>query len=111
MLKRSHTAVVERNRVWSGVFETEPYEAGWAREAIVFVRVLEVSGPVNATVARVQISPDGMHWCDEGTTISLPDAPGVVFGKVRHFGGYLRVVGEMPEGAEVKVVVYLALKE
>lgn len=109
MLIRSHTAVVALNRVWKGAFDTEPYEAAWAREAIFFVRVLETTGLEHP--ARVQISPDGMRWCDEGTELSVPGAPGVNFAKVRHFGSYLRLAGELPEGAEVKVIAYLVLKE
>ena len=111
MMRHSHTAVVERNRVWKGTFETEPYEAAWAGEAIFFVRTLEASGPVADVHARVQISPDGMHWCDEGACVPLRGEPGVAFGRVRHFGHYLRLVGELPEGAEVRVIVYLSLKE
>ena len=39
-LRRSYTAVVERNALWQGDFATEPYEAAWASEAIFFVRAL-----------------------------------------------------------------------
>jgi len=108
-LRRSHTAVVERNIIWSGRFETEPYEAAWATEAIFFVRILEGSGPV--AIARVQISPDGMHWCDEGTTIELPAEGEVTFGRVSRFGTYLRICGRLEEGDERKVIVYVMLKE
>lgn len=37
MVRQSYTAVVERNRVWTGHYETEPYEAAWASEAIFFI--------------------------------------------------------------------------
>lgn len=107
----SYTAVVERNQVWSGAFASEPYEAAWAREAIFFVRALD-SGLAGAEVeARVQISPDGTRWCDEGTRFLLPTAAdGVTFGRVSHFGGWLRIAGDVPDGAAVTVIVYLALK-
>ena len=110
-MRESHTTVLERNRLWKGVFQTEPYEAAWAGEAIFFVRALEVSGSLAGCVARVQISPDGVHWCDEGTSIAVPDDAGVTFGRVKHFGTHLRLAGELPEGAEMKVIVYLVLKE
>ena len=110
MIRRSHTAVVERNRVWSGTFQTEPYEAAWAGEAIFFVRTLEATGAVGGSQARVQISPDGMRWCDEGTEVELCADAGVAFAKVENFGGYLRLAGELFDGAEVRVIVYLALK-
>ena len=110
-LPESNTAIVDRNRVWSGVFETEPWEAAWAKEALFFVRALEVTGDVAGTQARVQISPDGIHWCDEGTSFSLPAVAGEpTFGRVSHFGGWLRVVGELPQDAALKTLVYLVLK-
>ena len=110
-MRQSHTAVLERNVVWAGTFETEPYEAAWALEAIFFIRVLESSGPVEAAEARVQISPDGMRWCAEGTRFRLNgDEAEVTFGRVSNFGTYLRLVGEVPEGGELRVIVYLAMK-
>ena len=59
-LRRSYTAVVERNREWRGLFATEPYEAAWASEAIFFIRALDSSGTLASTdwgQAHVQISP------------------------------------------------------
>ena len=75
------------------------------------MRALEVSGSLAGCEARAQISPDGMHWCDEGTSVALPAGEGVTFVRVGHFGTYLRLAGELPEGAEMKVIVYLVLKE
>jgi hypothetical protein len=111
MNRQSYTAVVERNRLWAGQFETEPYEAAWASEAIFFIRALGASGGLGALRARVQVSPDGMHWCDEGTLISLPEeAEATTFCRVAHFGGWLRLAGEIPPGEQIKVIVYLVLK-
>ncbi len=110
-LKRSYTAVVERNVQWSGAFTTEPYEVAWASEAIFFIRALDMNGerPINA---QVQISPDGIHWVDEGTTCTLPQQPDeVAFCKVSHFGGWLRVSGTLPDNQTITVIVYLTLKE
>ena len=109
-MRQSHTAVLERDVVWTGTFETEPYEAAWASEAVFFVRALESKGPVEAAAARVQISPDGMRWCDEGTRLTLKGDDEVTFGRLTNFGTYLRLVGEVPEGGEIRVIVYLALK-
>jgi hypothetical protein len=112
MLRESNTIIVERNWTWSGAFETEPNEAAWASEAIYFIRALNVSGNIHGTTARIQISPDGMHWCDEGTEIDLPaHKDEVTFARVSNFGGWLRLVGELPEGRELTVMVYLSLKE
>ena len=113
-IRRSYTAVVERNIVWQGEFATEPYEAAWASEAIFFLRALEVkpSGKTGGYIASVQISADGIHWIDEGTTFDLPRTrDAVTFCKVSHFGGWLRLSGKIEPGAGLNVLVSLALKE
>jgi hypothetical protein len=109
-MRASHTAVVERDVWWTGSFATEPYEAGWASQAIVFVRTLESRGLDVPAQGRVQISPDGMAWCDEGTTVPIAPAPGLAYCRVRHFGGWLRITGTLPQGAAARVIVYLVLK-
>ncbi|MBO1078062.1 hypothetical protein [Roseomonas haemaphysalidis] len=112
MLAQNIAAVVCRNEHWTGACATEPYECGWAREAIVFVRALKAPLLPPGTVARVQISPDGMHWTDEGTTLALPQAAQELrFARVTHFGGWLRLVAELPEGAGITLLVTLHLKE
>lgn len=113
-MRESHTAVVERNTTWRGDFASEPYECAWAGEAIFFVRCLSADGldEYDWTPAEVQISPDGMHWCSEGSSLSLPTVPDEVsFVRVSHFGGWLRLAGELREGTALTVLVYLALKE
>lgn len=110
-MRQGFTAVVERNVTWEGHFESEPYEAAWASEAIYFVRALEISGDKGNGVGRVQISPDGMNWIDEGTEIILPHNSDLAFVRLRHFGGWLRLVGEVPQGTRIKVILYLTLKE
>lgn len=110
-LRRSFTAIVERNILWQGEFASEPYEAAWASEAIFFVRALDVAGDFTGT-ARVQISADGIHWADEGSSFDLPKARDeVTFCKVRHFGGFLRLCGELDGETTITVLVSLALKE
>jgi hypothetical protein len=109
MLNESTTAVVARNIVWTGTAATEPYEAGWAREAVVFVRALK---PPTGTMpqARLQISPDGMRWVDEGTTFPLPtEQDDVTFARLSHFGNWLRVVADISD-AEITVLVTFHLK-
>ncbi len=113
-MRESHTAVVERNTAWRDVFTSEPYECAWAGEAIFFVRCLAVEGleEYDWASAHVQISPDGIHWCNEGEVLRLPTTPSeVTFQRVTHFGGWLRLAGKLPEGAALTVLVYLALKE
>lgn len=110
-LRENHTAVITRNESWAGQVASEPYECGWASEAIVFLRALDFSGPTPTTPARVQISPDGIRWADEGTTIALPArADAVTFGKVKHFGNWLRVAAELPPGTTIRALVAINLK-
>ena len=110
-MKQSHTAAIELGTTWEGEFATEPYETAWATEAIFFVRLLAGKLPPG-TAARVQIAPDGIHWADEGTEITLPTAPeDTTFARVSKFGGWLRLVGELPGGVALPVIVHLVLKE
>jgi len=110
MLPENITAVVARNERWTGAAATEPYEAGWAREVVIFVRALKA--PTGALpVARVQISADGMHWADEGTTLALPaETDAVSFAKVAHFGNFVRLAADFPDGAEAVVLVTIHAK-
>jgi hypothetical protein len=116
-MRRSYTAVVARNEPLSGDWATEPYEAGWATEALFFVRLLVDGAPPAAPPpavdlqARVQLSPDGLLWLDEGATLP-PLAGGAAFVRVREFGNWLRLAGRLPAGTPpVSVAVYLVLKE
>ena len=109
-MRQSHTAIIERDVTWEGKFETEPYEAGWASEAIYFVRILEKKGALGRGHGKPQLSPDGMHWCDEGTLMGFRDDIDVAFVRIARFGTFLRLVGELPPGASAKVIVYLTLK-
>ena len=52
MLRESYTAIVERSEALRGSFATEPYECGWAGEAIFFVRILERVGDVEGVIAE-----------------------------------------------------------
>jgi hypothetical protein len=108
-MRRSYTAVIERGEPLAGEWATEPFEAGWATEALFFVRLLEA--PAWATItARVQISPDGMHWIDEGT--ALPELrDGAAFVRVREFGNWLRLAGAVSNATAVRALIYLTLKE
>lgn len=109
-MRMSTTAIVARNNLWSGKSHSEPYEAGWAESAIVFVRALK-PGAGKAGRAFVEISPDGVNWVREGTTFDLPTLHnGVAFARVSHFGNWLRLAGEFPEDSALTVLVTLHLK-
>ncbi len=107
MVRNSYTAIVERNREFNGNFVTEPYEVGWASELIVFVRLLE--GDSSGKV-YVEISPDGIHWCKEGTSWKLTDeSDGITFCKLSNFGNWVRLSGEA--NGSFKCTVVYSMKE
>lgn len=110
MLPENITAVVARNERWTGKAASEPHEAGWAREAVAFVRALKA--PVGRQpTCRIEISPDGMHWVAEGTNAPMPGAKDdVAVLRVAHFGNWLRVAADFEDGAESVVLVTIHLK-
>ncbi|MBN9663674.1 MAG: hypothetical protein J0H49_36080 [Acidobacteria bacterium] len=111
MVRRSFTAVLERNAIFDAPFDTEPYEAAWATEARCFVRVLEMdsSGPVRIAA---QLSPDGLFWCNEGHAQISLEGPGLYSFSLRDFGHWLRFHADFPqEPLRMKVMIYLVLKE
>ncbi len=110
MMRNAYTAVIARGELWEQSVQTEPYEAAWAGEAIFFVYVMEAQGEGQA-LARVQISPDGIRWVDEGSEFSIPvRAESLSFARVREFGGWLRLSVTVPPAVGIKVVATLALK-
>jgi len=110
MLRENATIVVARNERWSGQVATEPVECGWASEAIFFVRNLGGQSPEEID-ARIQISPDGMHWADLGVSAFLPgSAEDVTAMRAAHFGNWLRLVTTIPDGIEFVALVTLHLK-
>ncbi len=114
LVRNFHTAVVERNVAWAGgELATEPYEAGWASEALCFIRVLSVEGKGSLKL-RAQISPDGMRWIDEGTSFESIESGDLVdlhFIKLLNFGNWLRVAGQAEGDASFRIIVYWTLKE
>ena len=114
IMRNTLTAVLVRGEWLHGAFETEPYEVAWAAEAVFFVRVMGVRGAASEGAAvdwKVQLSPDGIRWVDEGTVLHVDAQPeALVFARVGHFGGWLRLVCKVPEGLDVQPVVTLSLK-
>lgn len=111
-LPRCHTAVLEKNETYTSSFETEPYETGWAREALWFVRVLDRRGSDVRLRVHAQISPDGLIWCDKGDPPLEISGEGLGPLPLRDFGNWLRLRVELEgEDPSVKVLVYLVLKQ
>ena len=111
MLAESYTAVIARGEDWVDGSTTEPYEASWAREAMVVVRTLESGTLVPGAKAIVQVSLDGMHWIDEGTQIEISTADdGTAMARLTNFGHYLRLRADMPPGITGFMLATLMLK-
>lgn len=108
-MRESYTAAVERNSVCQAGFTSEPYEAAWADEAIFFIRLLQPTEEENLRFG-VEISPDGMRWCAEGTTCDLKPGEELGFVRVKHFGSWLRVRRLDKGKTSPKVIIYLVLK-
>lgn len=112
-MRNSMTAVLERDGICSATYATEPYEVAWAGEARWFVRVLNLPDTVDRIDFVVQISPDGLHWCDAEGGAHTVSQPGVHSWVSREFGGWLRLrasVSGAAADASVPALIYLALK-
>jgi hypothetical protein len=109
-MRQCFTAVIERAEPLGETFATEPYEGGWAEEAVLFIRTLEGTDPTTILRARVQISPDGIHWVDEGTDFPPLAGEGLVFARIGRFGNWLRVAGTVEGTAPARALVYVVLK-
>jgi hypothetical protein len=112
-MRKSFTAVLERNSTFTEDFTTEPYEVGWASEARWFVRALELNGAGTHRLRLVtQLSPDGLVWVDDDQSAeTYCTGPGMLTWPVREFGHWMRLRAVL-EGADAstKVLIYLALK-
>ena len=106
MLRRSLTAVLEKNSSFDGDFQTEPYEVAWASEARFFVRALELEGRLSI---EAQISPDGLEWCTAEAPTLVIHAPGLYSFPLRDFGHWLRLDAKLHGSIRVQILV--ALKE
>lgn len=111
-MRQFFTTVTERKLDFKADFETHPYEAGWASEAICFIRVENFTGENSELDAAVQISVDGVRWVDEGTFLKKITSTGDYFIKVTHFGGFLRLRGQVSgEDANFNLTIWWVLKE
>jgi hypothetical protein len=111
MLKRSFTAVVERNVTVQGSLETEPYETAWAGEARWFVHVLAADAKTELRISS-EISPDGQTWCPHEAEAVSRVGPGLLSLPLTMLSPWQRLVlTTQPASEAVKVIVYLTLRE
>lgn len=110
-LRRSHTAVLEKNSTFTSGFETEPYEVAWAGEAVWFIRIFDIEGEQTSLHLGVQISPDGLEWCDHGIEMTI-EGKGLYSVPVSTFAHWLRLNTDLRgANAKVRLQILLALKE
>lgn len=87
-MQQTNTSVIARRIVLDGDYATQPYEAGWASEAVIFV---QTEGDHPDLHLATEISPDGIHWIQRGETVVL-DAESVIAElSLKTFGNWLRV--------------------
>jgi hypothetical protein len=111
-MRELYTAHLEIKRDFTEDFETGPYECGWAREGIFFIRAEEVSGE-NATLeARAQFSADGLFWVDEGAAFEPISDPGLCFIRLDYLRGWLRLACSVSgQNARFRLLMNIALKD
>ncbi len=110
MVPFSTTAVVARNETWTGAFATEPYEASWSRELLAFITILDADFEGEVEISA-QISPDGFRWVDEGTCVRMPArVQEIGFLRLSQFGTWVRLVGTLADGTNLKAMVTYHLK-
>lgn len=108
-MKNFNDSHLEVKKYFSGTFETHPYEAGWADEAIFFIMVEKIEGSPVLT-AQVQLSQDGVHWADDNTPEARFEGVGLHLVKVApNFGNYLRLRVEI-SGGEMFLNLHIACK-
>ena len=111
-MRHSFTAVLSRNERLIDEFDTEPYEVGWAQEARVFIHVLEMSLADSPWDLKIQISPDGLFWCDLETEALSFKNPGLYTKLFTGFGNWVRITGKAKKkDSMLRPIIYLALKE
>ena len=87
-MQQNNTSVLARRIVIDGDFASQPYEAGWASEAVVFV---QVEGEHPDLALATEISPDGITWIRRGDVVSLPADTSIAELSLARFGNWLRV--------------------
>lgn len=111
-MKQFMTSTLEQRKDFDTAFTTHPMETGWASEAIFFITVEDVKGLNPFLKPRVQISVDGINWVNEGAEFQPISMSAHYFLKVSHFGGWLRLFGEIEgEGSSFNLTIHLVLKE
>lgn len=87
-MQQTNTSVLTRRRVIDADYATPPYEAGWAREAVLFV---QAEGAHPDLVLTTEISPDGIAWIQRGPARTLAAAESIAELSLTTFGNWVRL--------------------
>lgn len=110
-MKEFYTSVVELRQPIKNSFLTEPYECGWANEALFFLTIHPEQANFTQIVVRPKISPDGIHWLDAPGENAVVDKPGMIAIAQSHFGGWLCLELSLSGEAQTAMItLHLALK-
>lgn len=109
MLRKSFTAVPERNVEIADGFTTEPYETAWASEARWFVHVLDAD-PGTRLSYRAETSPEGLTWCAHEAAPVAQQGRGLSSLPLTQIGPWQRLRFAVEGGGSVRAIVYLTLK-
>lgn len=104
-MQQTNTSVLARRVVIDADFATLPYEAGWAREAVVFV---QAEGPHPPLTLATEVSPDGVSWVRRGPEVTLAPEESLADLPLTVFGNWLRLVvsGASP-AATARILVHV----
>ncbi|OON35666.1 hypothetical protein BTJ39_22135 [Izhakiella australiensis] len=110
-MKEFYTSVIEMRQPIDGIFSSEPYECGWADEALFFLTVHSEQADFTRILVRPKISPDGIHWLDAPGDVVSVQGPGLTAIAQSHFGGWLRLELTLEGAAQTAMItLHLALK-
>ena len=108
---REHDRVLVRGETWHGAFASEPYEAGWAREAVIFLRLLKLEGdPGGAEMQRRHLAR--RHALGRGGR-AHPRPAGSRRGRLRQGRAFRQLAARLrplPEGTSAQALVTIHLK-
>lgn len=106
-MQSTHTSVLARRVRIAGDFATQPYEAGWAREAVFFVQAEQEHPDL---VIGAEVSPDGINWIGRAG-VTLPATGSLVDLPVDRFGNWLRLtVSGASTDRPARILVHVNLK-
>jgi len=110
-MKNFNASHLQIKKVIGENFRTFPYEVGWADEVIFFFVIEHITKGNPTYTAKVQLSPDGVRWADDGETpVAKISGEGCHFIKVApNFGNYVRIAVET-EGGEAMLCVSIHCK-